>query len=112
MAYFDHRHAERSLETWTRARAHPKNGHVEPKPTVPHPWQFLMDRLGSFAAAWARGRKRHEIERMLEFDDAMLRDIGVSRDDVRQALTTDDPSAALTRSARDHRHKQRRSART
>ena len=67
---------------------------------VPSPWDAARGAWVRVRAGWAARRNRHEIEAMLTFEPALLADIGVSRDDVVQALTTRDPSAALERAAR------------
>lgn len=69
-------------------------------PFVPSPWDVTRRVWARASRGWTARRDRHEIERLLEFDPALLRDIGVSRDDVRQALTTREPSVALERAAR------------
>ena len=50
------------------------------------------------AAVWGAARNRRSIARLLEWDDHMLRDIGLTPGDVRSALATplgDDPSLRL-----------------
>ena len=42
--------------------------------------------LAAVAAAMARAKARHEYRRLLACDDEIMRDVGVTRDDVRQAL--------------------------
>lgn len=52
------------------------------------------------AGAWAAWRNRREIRHLLEFDDHMLADIGLSRSDVLAAMMRDpfdDPSNRLIR---------------
>ncbi|MXN66212.1 DUF1127 domain-containing protein [Stappia sp. GBMRC 2046] len=55
--------------------------------------------LGRFAAhMWNAHRNRRQISRLLEMDDHMLADIGVSRTDIQSALMGDvfeDPSSRL-----------------
>ena len=42
--------------------------------------------LAAAAAAMARAKARHEYRRLLACDDEIMRDVGVTRDDVRRAL--------------------------
>lgn len=72
---------------------------AETKPRVPSPWAAVRLAFERGHRAWTARRDRHEVERMLDFEAALLADVGVSRDDVVQALTTRDPSAALARAA-------------
>ena len=75
--------------------------------------------LGVFLAAsrrifdgHAKRAKRHEVERMLDFEDALLSDIGITRDDVHYALAQDEPSLELARAARCRTTRQLRSSRS
>ena len=74
---------------------------ARPKPRIASPWDVVLLAWNRACAAYTVRRNRHEIERMLQFDTALLDDIGVSRGDVVQALTTDDPSATLAGAARE-----------
>jgi uncharacterized protein YjiS (DUF1127 family) len=60
----------------------------------------IAEGCGAFVHAVARSaRNRRAVKRMLELDDWMLRDIGVTRHDVRNALATrfdEDPAYRLT----------------
>lgn len=50
------------------------------------------------ASAWRAARNRRSVGRLLEWDDRMLRDIGLTQSDVRSALAgrvADDPSRRL-----------------
>ncbi len=50
------------------------------------------------AAVWKAAKNRREVNRLLEWDDRMLRDIGLTQNDVRSALAGragDDPSSRL-----------------
>lgn len=73
------------------------------KPRIASPWEMASLAWSKVHNAWALRRNRHEIERMLEFDATLLSDIGISRDDVVQALTTANPSGTLERVARGRR---------
>jgi uncharacterized protein YjiS (DUF1127 family) len=56
-----------------------------------HPRRPQRRRAGSpagrrwFRAAWTRGNERRAYRRLLECDD-VLRDVGITRDDVRKAM--------------------------
>ena len=56
-------------------------------------------------SVWRAIRNRRAANRLADFDDFQLRDIGLSRSDVEHALTSsgfaDDPSQHLSRSARN-----------
>ncbi|MFK0165833.1 DUF1127 domain-containing protein [Rhizobium sp. NPDC090279] len=64
----------------------------------------LMLALANLASVWRAIRNRREIRYLNELDDSQLRDIGLSRQDLCNALTTstffEDPSGHLTHSAR------------
>ena len=50
------------------------------------------------AAVWLAAKNRRSVNRLLEWDDRMLRDIGLTQNDVRSALAggaSDDPSSRL-----------------
>jgi uncharacterized protein YjiS (DUF1127 family) len=47
--------------------------------------QAVRQVAGSIRAAWVRGNDRRAYRRLLECDD-ILRDTGITRDDVRQAM--------------------------
>lgn len=64
---------------------------------LPSPWDAVRFAVARIAQGWTVRQRRHEIERMLDFEPELLADIGVSRGDVVQALTTRDPGAALAR---------------
>ncbi len=54
--------------------------------------------LARLVALWRAERNRRSVARLLEWDDHMLRDIGLTSGDVRSALATplsDDPSYRL-----------------
>lgn len=55
---------------------------------------------------WKSWRNRRNVQRLLEADDRMLADIGLSRSDVVGALSSplhDDPSLLLVRARNDRR---------
>lgn len=60
----------------------------------------IAEGCGAFVAAIARSaRNRRAVRGMLELDDRMLRDVGVTRTDVQQALAArfdEDPAYHLT----------------
>lgn len=97
MAYFDHRNADAFTPAAPKV-SKPKR--VAEPARVPHPWDVVLAFAKRLRAAWSARAKRREIERMLTFDASLLSDIGVTRDDVRHALTTDDPSRVLEACAR------------
>ena len=70
---------------------------------VPSPFAVLHGFVRRVLEGYAKRAKRHEVERMMLFDDHMLADIGVTRDDVHYALTQDEPSIAVARAARCRR---------
>ena len=70
---------------------------------VPSPFAVLTSAIRHTFHGYRRRAKRHEVERMLSFEDALLSDIGVTRDDVHYALTQDEPSIAVARAARCRR---------
>ena len=43
--------------------------------------------LAAVRAAMARAKARHEYRRLLDCDETIMRDAGVTRDEVRRALT-------------------------
>jgi uncharacterized protein YjiS (DUF1127 family) len=53
--------------------------------TLPSAKSVLSRIAAAVAAAMARARARHEYRRLMECDDIM-RDVGLSRDEVRRAL--------------------------
>ncbi|MBA5778352.1 DUF1127 domain-containing protein [Stappia sp. F7233] len=60
----------------------------------------------AIANAWKAQRNRREIRQLLEFDDHMLADIGLSRSDVVFAVLSDrfdDPSGRLVRTRNEAR---------
>lgn len=60
----------------------------------------------AIANAWKVRRNRREIRQLLEFDDHMLADIGLSRSDVVYAVLSDrfdDPSGRLVRTRNETR---------
>ena len=66
---------------------------------VPSPFAVLREGVRRLFDGYAKRAKRHEVERMMGLDDHLLADIGVTRDDVHYALSRDEPSRALARSA-------------
>lgn len=72
---------------------------------VPSPLDVLRHAFARLMEGHARRARRREIERMLGFDDQLLADIGVTRDDVHHALTTAEPSADLACAARYRRRR-------
>ncbi|MBN8950272.1 MULTISPECIES: DUF1127 domain-containing protein [unclassified Rhizobium] len=64
----------------------------------------MMLAVANLASIWRAIRNRQEIDYLNELDDSQLRDIGLTRQDLRAALTTstffEDPSSHLTHSAR------------
>ena len=70
---------------------------------VPSPFAVARGAVLRVLEGFRARAKRHEVERMLGFDDALLRDIGVTRDDVHHALGTSEPSLDLARAARCRR---------
>jgi uncharacterized protein YjiS (DUF1127 family) len=51
------------------------------------------------AAVWQAAKNRRDVNRLLEWDDRMLRDIGLTQNDVRAALSgtvAEDPSSRLS----------------
>ncbi len=68
---------------------------------VPVAIEILSAFSNSVSNAWTAWRNRREIRHLLEFDDHMLADIGLSRSDVLAAMMSDpfdDPSNRLIRS--------------
>lgn len=62
------------------------------------------------AAVWQAAKNRREVNRLAEWDERMLRDIGLTRNDVTSALASkfgDDPSARLDRFAREQQEAMR-----
>ena len=69
------------------------------KAPLGHPLFHLADALVGLRQ---RSRSRHETEKLLSLNDHMLRDVGVSRDQVEEALqspASQDASEALQRLA-------------
>ena len=63
--------------------------------------------IARLVAVWRAARNRRSVARLLEWDDHMLRDIGLTQGDVHSALATklgDDPSSHL-RSLSLERHR-------
>jgi uncharacterized protein YjiS (DUF1127 family) len=62
--------------------------------------------LARLVALWRAARNRRAVARLLEWDDHMLRDVGLTPGDVRSALATplgDDPSYRLGAMSRERR---------
>jgi uncharacterized protein YjiS (DUF1127 family) len=60
--------------------------------------------VGVMTAAWRLFRNRCEIARLNELDDRHLLDMGLRREDVREAITSpffDNPGSYLTRASRN-----------
>ncbi|NRP17915.1 hypothetical protein LPJGGPFB_01143 [Ensifer adhaerens] len=60
--------------------------------------------VGVMTAAWRMFRSRCEIARLNELDDRHLLDMGLRREDVREAITSpffDNPASYLTRASRN-----------
>jgi uncharacterized protein YjiS (DUF1127 family) len=56
--------------------------------TAGHVWTAIEARIAAaIRATLRRMKERHDYRTMLERDDAMLRDMGVTRNDVRRALS-------------------------
>ena len=72
---------------------------------VPSPFAVLAHAASRVFEGHRRRAKRHEVERMLGFDDQLLSDIGITRDDVHHALSCEEPSLALARAARARRRR-------
>ncbi len=67
---------------------------------------FLRNALQFMTGSIRRWRNRRTVKQLAEFDDHMLADLGVSRDDVRSALSQPfihDPSVDLDQRARANR---------
>jgi uncharacterized protein YjiS (DUF1127 family) len=81
----------------------------------PHPIGHVLAKLGASLARFGRGlaaawRRRNDMAVLASFDDVMLKDIGLSRGDVRDAIAQPlwrDPTAVL-----ELRRIERRSARS
>ena len=61
--------------------------------------QAIEGGAARLAALWNAARNRRSVGRLLEWDDRMLRDIGLTHGDVHSALTArlqDDPSQRLS----------------
>ena len=69
------------------------------RPVVPSPASVGVVALARIRRAWTRRVHRHEVEGMLTLDAHILADMGIDRDDVREALTHRDPSVHLSRAA-------------
>jgi uncharacterized protein YjiS (DUF1127 family) len=71
---------------------------------------FVETAAARVAVAWKSYSNRRSVTRLLEFDERMLRDIGLTRNQVRHALATrfdEDPSYRLTVfSASHYRHRE------
>ena len=82
--------------------------------SMPHPVGHAVAKLGASLARFGRGiaaawRRRNDMAVLASFDDVMLKDIGLSRGDLRDAIAQPlwrDPTAVLER-----RRNERRSAR-
>ena len=62
--------------------------------------------LARLVALWRAARNRRAVARLLEWDDHMLRDVGLTSGDVRSALAApvgDDPSYRLGAMSRERR---------
>ena len=68
--------------------------------SVPSPIAALGVVAARLKRAYVRRAHRHEVAGLLTLEEHMLRDMGVNRDDVREALTHRDPSLHLARIAR------------
>ena len=75
-----------------------------------HPPRTLLQAIENGAARlaglWNAAKNRRAVGRLLEWDDHMLRDIGLSHSDVHSALSTslhDDPSTWLSTISRERR---------
>ena len=72
--------------------------HVEPTSVGEHIRRVVAVSASRVAAVWQAAKNRRSVGRLLELDDRMLRDIGLTQGDVRSALATpvdEDPSARL-----------------
>lgn len=66
-------------------------------------WQRIVTRLADFRTAWLN---RRAVGALLEMDERMLRDIGLTRSDVTSALSAragEDPSVRLAATRSDRR---------
>ena len=60
---------------------------------------ILASVLGAIAVLWRRSSNRRQIRELMDMDDRMLQDLGITRNDVRVALYADptrDPSVELS----------------
>jgi uncharacterized protein YjiS (DUF1127 family) len=67
----------------------------------------ILGKVGDMLRAW---QNRRQVARLLEWDQTMLRDIGLTRGDVYSAMASplgDDPSDRLDRFARERRSAER-----
>jgi len=72
--------------------------HTEPASIGERIQRVLEVSATRVAAAWRAARNRRSVGRLLEWDDRMLRDIGLTQNDVRSALAArfaEDPSRHL-----------------
>lgn len=75
--------------------------------TVAHVVRAVATAVATQAGrAWIAYRNRRSVNELMGWDDAMLKDIGLTRGDVYRALacpSLEDPSARLNKSVRGHR---------
>ncbi len=68
--------------------------------------QLVLAGLARLVVVWRAARNRRSVARLLEWDDHMLRDVGLTAGDVRSALASplgDDPSFRLGAISRERR---------
>ena len=69
-------------------------------------WRLVEVGLARLIALWRAARNRRAVARLLEWDDHMLRDVGLTAGDVHAALASpmgDDPSYRLGAMSRERR---------
>lgn len=83
------------------SRSHPATSTAR----IPSPFQVAVAMVKRALSSQTKRREHAQISALLEMDDRQLFDMGVTRDDVRNALATSEcPSAALQVMAKRRRN--------